>query len=181
MVIDQTGKLPLHPTLSEAAQKGHVLKNLESSSLVAMGPLCDDGCTVVLTDKHLTAIKDNKIVLRGWRNRTDNLWDIPLQSHNKCMENYKVPPSHSALCDKPPKRPKPYKAQHLHAKINVMKEFPKTAQDQKTNVESITLKNLHRLVTAQRSVDVKRTCNSISITPKISVIIRKKQTKTDLV
>ena len=97
MNIKSVGYLPMHKSLSKQATQGHIIRNSNSSSLVALGPLCDDGCAVVLTDKKLTAVKRNKIVLRGWRNRQDGLWDIPLKNHIKCMENYATPQSHSSM------------------------------------------------------------------------------------
>ena len=95
MTIEHVGQLPMHPTLSDQAKKGHILRNLKSASLVALGPLCDDGCTVVLTEKDLAVIKDNQVVLRGWRNRRDNLWDIPIQTRPCNINNSIVPPSQS--------------------------------------------------------------------------------------
>ena len=105
--ITGTGDLPLHKSLSAQARKGHILPNLTSSSLVALGPLCDDGCTVILTDKTLTAVKNNNIVLCGHRNPSDDLWDIPLYPHTKCMDNVNLPLSHLGLYVPPHKRGKP--------------------------------------------------------------------------
>ena len=38
MAIEHVGQLPMHPTLSDQAKKGHILRNLKSASLVALGP-----------------------------------------------------------------------------------------------------------------------------------------------
>ena len=118
-------------------KKGHILQNLKSASLVAMGSLCDDGCTVILTDKDLRAINNNKVVLRGWRNQRDNLWDIPLQSHTQCMDSYVVLTPHVALYDALTKRPEPSKTQHVHAK-NKINERPskKVTHDKANEVET---------------------------------------------
>ena len=51
------GYLPLHCSISSRAKKAQILPELRSALLVVLGPLCDDGCTVVLTDKDLLAIK----------------------------------------------------------------------------------------------------------------------------
>ena len=86
-------------------KQGYILPDLTSLSLVALGPLCDDGCTVILMDKTLTAVKDNDVTLRGHQNPLDGLWDIQLYPHTKCMDNVKLPPSHPGLSD--PARPTP--------------------------------------------------------------------------
>ena len=97
MHIKSVGHLSLHPSLSKQATQGHILRNLQSSSLLALGPLCNNGCTVLLTDKELAAIKQNKVVLQGWHNQQDGLWDIPLRNHTTCMDNYKPPKAHPSL------------------------------------------------------------------------------------
>ena len=107
MNITGTGELPLHKKLSKKAKQGHILPNLTSSSLVALGPLCDDGCTLILTDKTLTAVKDNDVILRGLWNCLDGLWDIPLYPHTKCMDNVNLPPLHSGLYVPPHQRDRP--------------------------------------------------------------------------
>ena len=43
------GNLPLLNKLSKQAQEAMILKNLKIPSLVSMGELCDDVCTVVFT------------------------------------------------------------------------------------------------------------------------------------
>ena len=49
------------------------------NSLISLGQLCDDNCTVVLTKDHLLACKDDHLVLQGKRSISgDGLWDIPL-------------------------------------------------------------------------------------------------------
>ena len=65
------------------------------------------GCTVILTDKTLTAVKDNDVILRGHWIRPDGLWDIPLYPHTKCMDNVNLPPLHSGLYFPPHRRDQP--------------------------------------------------------------------------
>ena len=75
-----SGNIPL-ANVSQQGTNAHVLPNLHSASLLSMGQLCDDGCTVFLTQHNITIKKDNNIVLQGPRNRLDGLWDITLPSH----------------------------------------------------------------------------------------------------
>ena len=74
----KAGTIPLHPTLSQQATTTHIVPGLNSSSLISLGQLCDDGWNVLLTDTALYAVKNNKVVMRGICNPIDRPWDIPL-------------------------------------------------------------------------------------------------------
>ena len=73
------GQLPLSEHLSEKAKEGTVLPQLTNSSLVSLGQLCDDDCIVILTKQSLDVIKNKMTVLKGIRNHSDGLWDIPIK------------------------------------------------------------------------------------------------------
>ena len=77
-----TGQIPLSSKLSPQAQQGLILPHLKSASLIAMGPLCDDDCNVIFSKKHMAVIKNNEVILRGKRNKYDDLWDIPIEKNN---------------------------------------------------------------------------------------------------
>ena len=71
------GLLPI-ANISKTAAKTAVFKHLQSS-LVSLGQLCDDGCTVLLDKENLLALKNEEILLRGQRSTSgDGLWDIPI-------------------------------------------------------------------------------------------------------
>ena len=78
-----------------------ILPKLRSSSLISMGQLCDDGFEVVLTQNDLTVVKGNKIILRGKRNPTDGLWDIPIEKTTITSDNVVLPTTYLALYLKP--------------------------------------------------------------------------------
>ena len=94
MITQGSRNLPLHRLISEKARTAQILPELCSVSLVALGLLCDDRCSVVLTEKYLVAVKTNKVILQGKRNKEDDLWDIPLQAPMGCKENYEMPQIH---------------------------------------------------------------------------------------
>ena len=71
------GSLPL-PHLSPAAIEAHVFNNLPSSSLISLGQLCDDNCTILLNKHMLQIFKNNNQILNLICNKTDGLWDIKL-------------------------------------------------------------------------------------------------------
>ena len=70
-----------------SAQTATVLPALRSASLISVGQICDDHCTMVFNkDKVLTA-KDDKIkiqveekdvLFQGNRNKNDGLYDIAI-------------------------------------------------------------------------------------------------------
>ena len=70
----ESGDLPLHPTLTPLATKAHIFPALTNSSLISIGQLCDDNCTVVLNKNTLKIYKDGHMILQGNRNFTDGLW-----------------------------------------------------------------------------------------------------------
>ena len=106
---------------------------------------------------------DNQGVLRGWRNCQDNLWDIPIQTRPCNINNSIVPLSQSAKKDTTLKEQSPTKAQHEDTQDKIREQLRKIAKHE------------------QPSKSITKTCNAATITSKIAVIIRKKQTKLDLV
>ena len=86
-----TGVVPLSHELSKKARNTMILPKLTSSSLISLGQLCDDNCDILLNKNEMCAIKNNKIILKGYRNHKDGLWDIPI----------KKPPSHPTAANPP--------------------------------------------------------------------------------
>ena len=97
------GILSLSSQLSNEAQTATTLPQLQSSSLISLGQICDDACTIILDKNKLIAVKDtnikckynkNEIILEGTRNVIDGLWDIPVAKRNITADNYVVPSLH---------------------------------------------------------------------------------------
>ena len=179
-----TGQLPLSSKLSSRAQQGLIVPNLRSSSLVAMGPLCDDGCHVVLSKDKLSVVKDGEIILRGTRNKQDDLWDIPLHKNLLSHDNYKTPKTHPALylADINKKRSSPPTPERARIKT-VRTNHLKTTTDS-YRVNAISRKGCAHLVHRQQEHDLKYGFCKVNLLRKhnkISVILRKKETKTNLV
>ena len=93
----EKGQIPLSNVLSKSAKTAMILPQLASSSLISLGQLCDDNCKILLDKQQLIAVKNNKIVLRGKRNKIDRLWDIPVGKHIITRDNYTVPKIHPAM------------------------------------------------------------------------------------
>eukprot|EP00957_Ditylum_brightwellii_P198946 15164272-Ditylum_brightwellii.AAC.1 len=67
----QLSKLP------PEARKGHRLKKL-LHNLVAGAELCDAGCHVMFDLTEVVVSRENKTLVRGWRDNTTKLWQIPI-------------------------------------------------------------------------------------------------------
>ena len=77
MTSTSSGILPLTTELTSKAKQAHVFTELKTP-LLSLGQLADDGCEIVLSESKLTASKNNNIILTGYRNYSDGLWDIPI-------------------------------------------------------------------------------------------------------
>ena len=58
--------------------------------------MCDDECKILLDKKELNVCKNNAIVLKGYRNPSDGLWDIPIVS-SITPNNYVMPQTNSGM------------------------------------------------------------------------------------
>ena len=74
----KTGSIPLSRSLSTHAKKAHVFDGLQSASLISLGQLCDNGCIEKLDNNEINILKNKTLILKGHRNKTDGLWDIPI-------------------------------------------------------------------------------------------------------
>ena len=94
----QEGDLKLSSQLPST--KATVLPHLTTSSLISLGKLCDEGCNISLNKETMQVKKDGNMVLQGYRNHNDGLWDIPIYNHPNPKtsiqpDNYILPPSHN--------------------------------------------------------------------------------------
>ena len=75
--------IPLSSILSKQAQTGHILDNLKTGSLISIGKFSDNDCVALFGKYNLKVFKNGKIVIRGTRNPSNGLWNIPLQTSLK--------------------------------------------------------------------------------------------------
>ena len=66
------------PQLSSTATTAHILPALSDTSLLSLGQLADDGCLILLNKHFLKVFKNFDLILQGFRNKKDGLWDVPL-------------------------------------------------------------------------------------------------------
>ena len=171
------GSINLNKDLSSAAKLGTVLPQLQTSSLLSLGQLCDDGCDVLLNERKLYAVKNKKIILEGFRNKTDGLWDIPVAKKYIQTNNYVPTSSHAAM----------YSASVCNLSQPIVPQKSKTKPSQNNYLrvfdafnDLIDLNETNILVDKQLNQDTKD-FQLARLTPSINVIIRKKQPKLDLV
>ena len=44
-----------------------------------MGQICDDDCVTIFTKFYVKILKHNRLIVTGLRDRTNGLWNIPLE------------------------------------------------------------------------------------------------------
>ena len=74
------GNISISNKLTKQGTDALIVPGLCNASLISLGQLCDDDCQVLLQKHKLCAIKDHQIILEGYRNHEDGLWDIPIES-----------------------------------------------------------------------------------------------------
>ena len=72
----QKALIPINDTLSVQAQQTYIFPGLENASLLSIGQLCDDGCQALFDNNYLHVFKNSHLILRGFRNTQDGLWDV---------------------------------------------------------------------------------------------------------
>ena len=148
-----------------------------------MGQLCDDGCKVVLDQHDLAVVKNKTVILRGKRNKTDGLWDIPIVKRHLNNGNFQLPQTHAAL----------YTVQQQQRVSHITRPKQRGQQSCKqhtiknnSNVNNISYQHCVNLVSAQLKQDITnaeryQTATIFKKEQKLAVIIRKKETRRDLV
>ena len=90
LTTTKTCTIPIHKEISSTAKAAYVVPNLKNSSLLSIGKLCDDNCIALFTKKNLFIFKNNNLLLQGFRNTKDGLWDVlfpKLASQSKPLQN----------------------------------------------------------------------------------------------
>jgi hypothetical protein len=65
--------------LPPQARKAHILPGLVHNSLISVGQLCDNGCSVTFTQEQVTVPKNGKCVMYGSRDPRSRLWRVDLK------------------------------------------------------------------------------------------------------
>ena len=78
MTTTHSVNIPRSTQLSKSATHGHVLDHLNFFSLISIVQLCGNDCADIFTKYHFLIIKDGHIIIKGTRNNTNGLWNIPI-------------------------------------------------------------------------------------------------------
>jgi hypothetical protein len=65
--------------LPPQARHAHILQGLVHNSLISVGQLCDNGCSVTFTQEQVTVSKNEKLVMYGSRDPKSRLWRVDLK------------------------------------------------------------------------------------------------------
>jgi hypothetical protein len=65
--------------LPHQARQAHILQGLVHTSLISVGQLCDNGCSVTFTQDQFTVSKNGKCVMYGSRDPKSRLWRVNLK------------------------------------------------------------------------------------------------------
>jgi hypothetical protein len=62
---------------------GHIVPKLTIASLIGNRVLCDARCTVVFTKAKCEVIYNKKIILRGYKDPSTDLWTLPINARTE--------------------------------------------------------------------------------------------------
>jgi hypothetical protein len=65
--------------LPPQSRQAHILPGLVHNSLISVGKLCDNGCSVTFTQDQVTVSKNEKCVMYGYRDPKSRLWQVDLK------------------------------------------------------------------------------------------------------
>ena len=163
-----TGVVPLSKALSEAARNTMILPKLTSASLISLGQLCDDNCDIILNKNEMCAYKNNKIILKGYRNHKDGLWDIPIKKTSITSKCCFAPITHPGLYG-------------TKSNITNSHNMPKTNHDNIKCIKPVKHKKVADIINWDDELRHQQDWNKKYIeNQKANVIIRKKQTRVEL-
>jgi hypothetical protein len=69
--------------LPHQAQQAHILPGLVHNSLISMGQLCDNECSVTFTQDQVMVSRNGKDVMYGYRDPKSRLWRVNLKQKIK--------------------------------------------------------------------------------------------------
>ena len=115
LTVNKQCTLPLHNNISNFAKSAYVVPRLKNSSLLSIGKLCDDNCIAMFTKTNLFVFKNNLLLLQGFRNKYDGLWDILFPKIASNTENTVKTKNHSINYIIQADKTKTELAKYLHA------------------------------------------------------------------
>jgi hypothetical protein len=64
---------------------GHIVPQLKIASLIGIRVLCEAGCKVTFDKDYCDVIYDGKIIVRGYKDASTDLWTLPIVNSNNAI------------------------------------------------------------------------------------------------
>ena len=71
------------PGLSKKARQIHILPKMQTSPLISLEVLCDDGCNISLDKKYFSVQKNGKLIIKGTRTIRHECGKCPWDHNNQ--------------------------------------------------------------------------------------------------
>jgi hypothetical protein len=65
---------------------GHIVPSLTVASLIGIRILCDAGCIVIFYTTHCNVVYKGKVIVRGYKDPSTDLWTLPINSNDTVIE-----------------------------------------------------------------------------------------------
>jgi hypothetical protein len=77
---------------------GHIVLSLSIASLIGIRPLCKAGCKVLFDDRKCDVVFQGKVILRGYKDPSTDLWTLPIPTSTVCPNNLTARPPPNVSC-----------------------------------------------------------------------------------
>ena len=94
-----------------------IYPGLANESLLSIGQFFDDDCIAIFTKANIYIIKNNDIVVHGYRNKIDGLWDVSLPTPSTTITASAPPPKAKINYIIKKNKAKTELAQYFHASL----------------------------------------------------------------
>ena len=77
---------------------GHIVPSLNIASLIGIRPLCKAGCKVLFDDRKCDVVFQGKVILRGYKDPSTDLWTLPIPTSTVFPNNSTASPPPNVTC-----------------------------------------------------------------------------------
>ena len=81
--------MELSNKLSPKVQCAQIFSYITTGSLISMEQLCDYDCIAIFTKFDMKILKHNQVIITGLHDRTNGLWNIPLEPSPTAQQSSK--------------------------------------------------------------------------------------------
>ena len=66
------------PVLSKLSIQIYIYLKIQTASLISLGVLCDDGCTITLDKQSMYTLNNREEIIKGTSKNKTGMWEVPL-------------------------------------------------------------------------------------------------------